>query len=91
MGFIIKLELPNGLIINDAYAEIDSLVWTKEKTFIYVNFYINQTAMEDKKEALNRNGYTFEPDITKNLHDQAYAFLQSSPDFPNKKSEVIGI
>lgn len=91
MGLIISLELENGISIENAYARINTVGGSKEKSTISVHFYKDKISYNEGKELLKEVIFEFTPSVEDNSDNwikQGYEYLKTSPLFVSSIDDI---
>lgn len=84
MALIGRMELPSGLVVDNAYLKIDTISGTKLGLTFQLFGYISIEAYQAGKDPLFFTGYSFTPRVEEgaaNFIEQAYEHLKTLPLF----------
>jgi hypothetical protein len=84
MGFVLNVNLPNGLSVNQSYARIESVVGNKSLMSLILGYYVNRDSIALGKSVLIAESYEFVPSVedgSANFLKQGYEYLKTLPEF----------
>lgn len=76
--------LDTGIVVNIAYARIDTISGSKDSISIGLNYYVNKNAFTSGKSFFKTEQYVFVPSVddgSPNYHKQGYEYLKTLPEF----------
>lgn len=83
-----KIELSNGITLENAYIRVDAVMGSKFGMSFNVDTYMSETAYKNKKGYMERKAYSFVPSVdedSKNFIAQAYKYLKTLDEFSDAK------
>lgn len=84
MAFLMTKQLENGLVVQSAYARVDSIMGYKGGMDFSLNYYTSSQAFEEGRPYLQQEIHQFIPSVedgAENFIKQAYEYLRTLPEF----------
>jgi len=83
MAIINNVELPSGIIVENAYRRISAVSGNKELLALSLDSYISQQAYAEGKSLVNQQAFAFAPSVDEtalNFIKQGYEYLKTLPE-----------
>ncbi|NOU63184.1 hypothetical protein GC096_03875 [Paenibacillus sp. LMG 31461] len=84
MAILRAVETESGVMVENAYARIDTISGSKNQIAITLNYYLSQSHYTDGKSYVHQEVYSYEPEVegeSDNFIKQGYEHIKSLSGF----------